>query len=94
VIFAEVLTNPRYAAMIKASVMISLGKVSYYMRADNPYFKAIHDILTELSTYDNILVSEPACYALTNIALSHHWMVRFNFHRMKFFYYWFIISEI
>lgn len=70
-IFAESLTSPRIASIVKASVMLNLGKVAYYMNESNPYYQSIKDILFELSSFDNILVSEPACYSLVNVALGH-----------------------
>eukprot|EP01103_Thecamoeba_quadrilineata_P000795 TRINITY_DN1069_c0_g2_i1.p1 TRINITY_DN1069_c0_g2~~TRINITY_DN1069_c0_g2_i1.p1 ORF type:complete len:1230 (+),score=233.00 TRINITY_DN1069_c0_g2_i1:59-3748(+) len=70
-IFGEVLLNKRYAAMVKASVLLTYGKVAYYMAPDNPFIEALKDLLFELITYDNILVSEPAHYSLCNFALVH-----------------------
>lgn len=57
--------------------MLNLGKVAFYMNESNPYFQAIKDILFELSTFENILVSEPACYSLVNVALAHPNLVSF-----------------
>ena len=51
--------------------MLNLGKVTAYMEESSPYFQSIKNILFELSSYDNILVSEPACYALVNTSLIH-----------------------
>eukprot|EP01130_Rhizamoeba_saxonica_P012750 TRINITY_DN5413_c0_g1_i1.p1 TRINITY_DN5413_c0_g1~~TRINITY_DN5413_c0_g1_i1.p1 ORF type:complete len:859 (-),score=156.03 TRINITY_DN5413_c0_g1_i1:683-3259(-) len=70
-IFTEILVNPNYAAIVKCSVMLTYGKIAYCMKSDNAYFQGLKDLLFELSTYDNILVSEPATYALCNISLAH-----------------------
>jgi len=70
-VFAEVMVSSRYAAMVKASVMLTYGKLSFYMAKDNPYYTALQELLFTVCTYDNVLISEPACYALVNFALTH-----------------------
>jgi hypothetical protein len=37
-VLAEVMVSPRYAAMVKASVMLTYGKLSFYMSNDNPFY--------------------------------------------------------
>ena len=78
-IFAEALVDPQVASIVKASVILNLGKASYYMKESDPYFATIRDILWELSGYENIVVSEPASYALANMALGHSNM----YHQVK-----------
>ncbi|KAL6076253.1 C3H1-type domain-containing protein [Balamuthia mandrillaris] len=78
-VFQEVLMNPRYSSMLKASVLLTYGKVAYFMDKSNPHFQSIEDLLLRLSVNDQILVSEPACYALVNFSLSHeqlYWHVK------------------
>eukprot|EP00741_Cyanophora_paradoxa_P000628 tig00000430_g604.t1 len=70
-VFAEVLQNARYAAMVKASALLTFGKLAYFIAADNPFLAPIKELLYKLSEMENILVSEPAIYALTNFALAH-----------------------
>lgn len=70
-IFGEILLNPNYAAMIKATVMIAYGKITHFMTKDNPYYEGIKNLLFELSSNQNILVAEPATYGLCNFALAH-----------------------
>eukprot|EP01118_Nematostelium_gracile_P011820 TRINITY_DN4259_c0_g1_i2.p1 TRINITY_DN4259_c0_g1~~TRINITY_DN4259_c0_g1_i2.p1 ORF type:complete len:380 (+),score=66.46 TRINITY_DN4259_c0_g1_i2:491-1630(+) len=70
-LFCDALINPGYAAMVKASVMITYSKLSYYMTEDNPYNKAVVDLLIELTKNPNILISEPATYSLVNYSLAH-----------------------
>jgi len=70
-IFGEVMLNPQYAAIVKASVMLTYGKLSFYMAPENPYFRPLVDLLFNLSSYENVLISEPACYALVDFALTH-----------------------
>lgn len=97
------MVNPRYAAMVKASVMLTYGKLSFYMSNDNPFYAplqvfiiylfiffwfllifsllvqfidfALQELLFTLCTYDNVLISEPACYALVNFSLTHNEIV-------------------
>lgn len=57
-------------------VLITYGKIAYYMSKDNPYYKALKDLLFELSKHENILVAEPAVYGLCNFALAHEEIVR------------------
>lgn len=70
-IFAEALTSPKVASMVKASIMLNLGKAAYYMEGSDPYLKPIQTLLFQLSSYENVLISEPATYALANMALIH-----------------------
>lgn len=70
-IFGDILLNPNYAAMIKATVMIAYGKITHFMTKDNPYYEGIKNLLFELSSNKNILVAEPATYGLCNFALAH-----------------------
>eukprot|EP00026_Physarum_polycephalum_P006799 Phypoly_transcript_06851.p1 GENE.Phypoly_transcript_06851~~Phypoly_transcript_06851.p1 ORF type:complete len:545 (+),score=47.04 Phypoly_transcript_06851:115-1635(+) len=70
-VLAEVMISPRYAAMVKASVMLTYGKLSFYMSNDNPFYVPLQNLLFTLCTYDNVLISEPACYALVNFSLTH-----------------------
>lgn len=39
--FVEVLSNNRYAAMVKASVMMTFGKLSFYMKESDPHLETI-----------------------------------------------------
>jgi hypothetical protein len=74
--FGEILLNPKFASMTKAMVMLTYGKIGYYMTPDNPYFSAITDLLFELTKNSNVLVAEPATYGLCNFALAHEELVR------------------
>lgn len=65
--------------MTKAMVMLTYGKIAYYMTPENPYYSAITDLLFELSKNENILVAEPATYGLCNFGLAHQELVRFFF---------------
>jgi len=56
-------------------VLITYGKIAYYMSKENPYYKAIKDLLFRLSKHDNLLVAEPATYGLCNFALAHEELV-------------------
>lgn len=62
-LFADVLVNPKYAAIVKSSAILTLGKLGFYMDSSNPFYNSIKNLLFELSKHDNILVSEPATYA-------------------------------
>lgn len=75
-VFGEILLNPKFASMTKAMVMLTYGKIGYYMTPENPYFTAITDLLFELTTNENVLVAEPATYGLCNFSLAHEQLVR------------------
>ncbi|XP_049852270.1 uncharacterized protein LOC126330068 [Schistocerca gregaria] len=70
-VFGELLLNSKIASMIKATVMITYGKIAFYLSPVNPYYTAIKDLLMKLTENENILVSEPATYGLVNFALAH-----------------------
>ena len=69
--FGKILLNPNVAAMSKAMVMITYGKIAGFMAKDSHFYTAIKALLFELCSADNILVSEPATYGLVNFALAH-----------------------
>ncbi len=48
----DVLGNHRYAAVVKANVLIVLGKLSYYMPETNPNTFVIQNLLFELAKFD------------------------------------------
>lgn len=62
--------------MTKAMVMLTYGRIGYYMTPENPYYTAITDLLFELTKNENELVAEPAIYGLCNFALAHEELVR------------------
>jgi hypothetical protein len=69
--FGKLLLNPKVAAMSKAMVMITYGKIACFMAKDSHFYTAIKTLLFELCSNENILVSEPATYGLVNFALGH-----------------------
>lgn len=69
--FGKILLNPNVAAMSKAMVMITYGKIAGFMKKDSHFYTAIKALLFELCSNDNILVSEPATYGLVNFSLAH-----------------------
>ncbi|KAL0231493.1 hypothetical protein GEMRC1_010897 [Eukaryota sp. GEM-RC1] len=70
-IFAVILQNRRYAAMVKSVVILTFGKLSFFSVPGNPFFQAILDILLSFSKNQYILVAEPAVFALTNFSICH-----------------------
>jgi hypothetical protein len=60
----------------KAMVMITYGKIAYYLTPENPYYKGILQLLWSQSKSENILIAEPAIYGLCNFALAHNEIVR------------------
>ncbi|KAK2951575.1 hypothetical protein BLNAU_13459 [Blattamonas nauphoetae] len=70
-VFAFFIADKNVAAMVKVSVILCYGKLSFYLDKDNPYLQPIHKLLVELSQSRDTVISEPASYALVYFALSH-----------------------
>ncbi|KAL0225073.1 hypothetical protein RCL1_002985 [Eukaryota sp. TZLM3-RCL] len=70
-IFAIILQNKRFAAIVKSAVILNFGKLSFFSQPTNPFFKPILNVLFSLAQHSYILVSEPAIFALTNFSLTH-----------------------
>ncbi|KAH7827618.1 uncharacterized protein MONOS_7518 [Monocercomonoides exilis] len=70
-IFAFLIADRRIAALVKVSVILTYGKLSFYLHKKNPYFGPIHSLLRELSQKQEEIVAEPAMYALVDFALIH-----------------------
>jgi hypothetical protein len=75
-IFAAIISQSKWAMLSKAMVMITYGKMAYYMAPEDPYYKGIIELLRAQSKSENILVAEPAVYGLCNAALAHSSIVR------------------
>lgn len=70
-IFADILVNPNHAAMTKASVISTYGKIAQSLRPESSYFATIQDLLWKLSDHPSTLVSRPATIALCDFSLVH-----------------------
>ncbi|KAK5578201.1 hypothetical protein RB653_003154 [Dictyostelium firmibasis] len=70
-IFKTILSSHRYAAPVKATVLLNYGQISYYLNSGSPFFTPLKVLLFELSADDNISISAPSCQSLTKFALSH-----------------------
>jgi hypothetical protein len=42
-------------AMVKAIVLLTFGKLSYYMSKDNPYNQVVINLLLDLSKYSHFI---------------------------------------
>jgi hypothetical protein len=71
-----VLQAPTAVAMVKAACVLALGKVAFYMAPDNPLLPSVFSLLCDVSTHPNDNLAEPACFALSSVALSHSVYVR------------------